>query len=1565
MSENLRIRTTPGGGDKHISVQINQKFDLIEILSLKISQEDAYRRFCSDYGAVVGRVIVNNGVGVPNAKVSIFIPIDEDDKLDPEILGLYPYEVITDKDADGVPYNLLPNSAKGKDDCYTTVGTFPSKREIQDNPELAEVYCKYYKFTTTTNDSGDFMFFGVPVGNHFLHVDADLSDIGILSQRPYDLIREGANERTFSSPTKYRGRRETTNPLQLRTISPISVDVIPFWGDTEECRIGITRADVDLRTTITPTAMFMGSIISDSEKNSVNKNCRPRKKMGKLEEMVTGEGTIEMIRKTFDGGIERFDIEGGQVIDENGTWAYQIPMNLEYLVTSEDGKLVPSDDPTKGIPTKASVRFKIAMEITGDEGRLRTRAKYLVPNNPSNQNDADYTFDSTTKPNSFAELSWNKIYSVKNHITRIQKGSILPFVGAKGSSRNFTGLKNTDDGRNTPFPFNRMDTDLNPIFLIICLIVKIVASLVIIINWVIIPIINLVLSVINLILELICEALWLIGKTLDKFARLISKIPGVGVSFEKCDLCISDKSCPDCKCEELLDYIPYITLPCPLDEVPYAPGGITGGIDSGKAHDATSAKEPAGFHYPDDGHPGHEKSSAFSLPPYPGDAGWSDCIAFALADALDIYEMDFYNDWINGTLYAYLVKYKKKTDTQGNIKKERFCELDCNGSGTPGTGDNKCRGTYVLDTCGNNNFSKDGTKSTKISRGVIKKYGDELYYASYSVNSAGFKLYATDIINLGSVFDCDWEGSPKIYPFLIDTTFNFPPLIPDFDDEPNQGTILVSGWANDNSKSGPAPLIAKINCLLGLYQVQCVNIRRLCEIGVGLDEDRQNDGLGPVDSRITNRDVENPFIRGAFAYLNGLTSQTNVNNPASPPPAIPFIYFDEQPYNSGYWIQPAPQNSTLTDKNYYRFRYPQWAYGSEIIQYDNSFYFYFGLHPGKTALNKLLKRYFTECIPESDDDYYIALNQLTDDDDGSCTNGAIDITVFGGTPPYTYSWTGPNGFTSALEDLTGLCSGTYNVTVTDSKGLITDAVFIVGGPPAMFCSVQGTDLTQFASSDGVIQVNVNNGNAPITTTVYDYIQTPTGFVIGPVATTTSPNPQNGANPIFNGLSAGIYWVEVLDSSTPNPQTCGESVTLNEPNQLFVSITGTPETCYDLQNGIISLSISGGTPPYTISGWTPSAPIVPNSTVNNNLADGTYSVDVTDNANQTITLSYTLQGPDPITQTSSFRHFGCFDKANNKSANGCPLPNPQYVTDADIANFECGTWASFTLNTIAGGTPPYTVSFEWFNGSIYDQTIPNVTSANLPLVFDGNGTGLDIDTYRIEIEDVNGCNLDTGDYQFTILRPNDPLAITTFTISYGVAPSITITHSGGWDGMNQGTTQYEWYYSDDDPNNPSTWQPVPQTFTTDSNVSSATLNLHDSNFECYDSITPGCPDVWPTQDVLVDISTGSNPPNYVVDEVYCINPNNPIIIGTQFGRTPLNQQQANNSQTNYSYVGGPYYRRRFRCKIKDIRTTGEYCEMWSSDIQLKPNKNGTNTCPIEVQTPNPYLITNSANNHGNV
>jgi hypothetical protein len=78
-NNSIRIRTTPGSS-KNVRIKLEQDFDFLEILSLKISQEDLYQTFCANYGVVVGRVIANKGFGLANAKVSVFIPITEEDQ---------------------------------------------------------------------------------------------------------------------------------------------------------------------------------------------------------------------------------------------------------------------------------------------------------------------------------------------------------------------------------------------------------------------------------------------------------------------------------------------------------------------------------------------------------------------------------------------------------------------------------------------------------------------------------------------------------------------------------------------------------------------------------------------------------------------------------------------------------------------------------------------------------------------------------------------------------------------------------------------------------------------------------------------------------------------------------------------------------------------------------------------------------------------------------------------------------------------------------------------------------------------------------------------------------------------------------------------------------------------------------------------------------------------------------------------------------------------------------------------------------------------------------------------
>ena len=188
MIQKHRISTNIGK-DQKITVELKQDFDVLEILSLKFSQQDIYTSMCSDYGVVCGRITANDGFGIPNVRVSIFVKQKDSDVDDPVISKLYPYKDTTMRNDDNIRYNLLPK--RQQHGGHTPVGTFPDQSDILTREEVLEVYESYYRFTVKTNESGDFMIWGVPVGEQRLHVDVDLSDIGCFSLRPYDFIKRG------------------------------------------------------------------------------------------------------------------------------------------------------------------------------------------------------------------------------------------------------------------------------------------------------------------------------------------------------------------------------------------------------------------------------------------------------------------------------------------------------------------------------------------------------------------------------------------------------------------------------------------------------------------------------------------------------------------------------------------------------------------------------------------------------------------------------------------------------------------------------------------------------------------------------------------------------------------------------------------------------------------------------------------------------------------------------------------------------------------------------------------------------------------------------------------------------------------------------------------------------------------------------------------------------------------------------------------------------------------------------------------------------------------------------
>jgi hypothetical protein len=279
--KSIRIKADAGNpSEKYISIQLTQSFDFLEFLSLKLSQKDIYRLFDSDYGVVAGRVIGNEGVGLPNCKVAIFIPIDEEDSTLLEQrpttvtdiikkvgASLYPYTNVSDTNDEGIRYNLLPSHRRNRwfngfpSNMFgigatpkTPVGTFPDKEEVIVNPSFMHVYKKYYKYTTVTNEAGDFMLFGVPTGNHTLHMDCDLTDIGKWSMSPLLMNKVlGYPDSLFSEDGTMIEASSDLNTMPNIQTQNIPVFVKPLWTQNEGSTVvGITRQDFKISGDIKP-----------------------------------------------------------------------------------------------------------------------------------------------------------------------------------------------------------------------------------------------------------------------------------------------------------------------------------------------------------------------------------------------------------------------------------------------------------------------------------------------------------------------------------------------------------------------------------------------------------------------------------------------------------------------------------------------------------------------------------------------------------------------------------------------------------------------------------------------------------------------------------------------------------------------------------------------------------------------------------------------------------------------------------------------------------------------------------------------------------------------------------------------------------------------------------------------------------------------------------------------------------------------------------------------------------------------------------------------------------------
>jgi len=449
------------------------------------------------------------------------------------------------------------------------------------------------------------------------------------------------------------------------------------------------------------------------------------------------------------------------------------------------------------------------------------------------------------------------------------------------------------------------------------------------------------------------------------------------------------------------------------------------------------------------------------------------------------------------------------------------------------------------------------------------------------------------------------------------------------------------------------------------------------------------------------------------------------------------------------------------------------------------------------------------------------------------STGSIDLTVVGGTAPYTYSWnTTPAQIT---EDLSNLAAGTYTATITDDNGCTTTASVTLNQPASgMVASTTQTDVLCTGNSTGSIDLTVTGGTAP-----YAYSWNTT-----PVQTTED----------LSNLQAGTYTVTITDQSNC---TTTSTIVITEPTSpLSASTTQVNVLCNGNTTGSIDLTVSGGTGPYTYS-WN-TTPVQPTQDLSN-LGAGSYTVTITDENGCSTVASVTITEPTPLNATldgqSNITCYGGNDGSvlitptggvgpytispsqNNLTAgtyifnvtdnNGCQVSVPATITQpASNLNVSIATQNNVSCNglndgsvilSIAGGTAPYTTSTSTTNLSpgAYTFTVTDdngcsssvsttiseplsldAQASNTPITVSGGtstvtvtatggtgpytGTGTynaSAGTYTYTVTDANGCS-DVVTITITEPLPLTATSTSTTILCSGGTSQITVTGNGG-------------------------------------------------------------------------------------------------------------------------------------------------------------------------------------------
>ncbi len=336
-------------------------------------------------------------------------------------------------------------------------------------------------------------------------------------------------------------------------------------------------------------------------------------------------------------------------------------------------------------------------------------------------------------------------------------------------------------------------------------------------------------------------------------------------------------------------------------------------------------------------------------------------------------------------------------------------------------------------------------------------------------------------------------------------------------------------------------------------------------------------------------------------------------------------------------------------------------------------------------------------------------------------NGAINASILGGTPAYTYEWTGPFGFSANTEDISGLVPGTYQLTVTDNLGCsqLLDPQDLIE-PDAITATSTQVNIDCFGAANGSINLSSSGGVAPH------------------LFSWTGPNGFTASTEDLSMLEPGSYSLSITDANgclIPFP----DIATILESSEIQVLPEITDISCNGLTDGSIGITVSGGNLPY-IYAWSGPGGFVSSNEDISGLAAGTYDLSITDGNSCTLNFPGigTINQPNAITAILS--------------------------SQIDIL---CGGDASGSIEIdVSGGTSP--LLFDWTNG------------AGVSVSTDEDPTGLPADNYSLSITDANGCNVSYPN--MVILSEPPPLSedlSKTFITCYGDENgTISVSASGG-------------------------------------------------------------------------------------------------------------------------------------------------------------------------------------------